>query len=162
MKNWCAIYVKSRFEKKVAKTLSEKGFSVYCPTRTVLKQWSDRKKKVEEPLFKSYVFVQFEERDRLEMLQTHGVVRLVYWLGEPAVIRNREIQTIKDFLNDHLDVETSQYQVVVGDAVKVNEGGLKNQTGVVVRQKGNRVTLQVDFLGITLHAELPKRAIVKS
>ncbi len=54
---WYVLYTKSRNEKKLTQLLSEKGFDVYCPLQETVKQWSDRKKKVQEPIFKSYIFV---------------------------------------------------------------------------------------------------------
>ena len=88
MSDWYAIYTKSRSEKKVATRLQEMGISVYCPTQTVLRQWSDRKKKVTEPVFRSYVFVQFkDEAERLAILQTYGVVAFVRYLKQIAVIK---------------------------------------------------------------------------
>ncbi|MFT6214735.1 MAG: hypothetical protein ACJAS3_001130 [Roseivirga sp.] len=71
---WTAFYTKPRNEKKASDRLKSKGFEVYCPTRTVLKQWSDRKKKVTEPVFNSYLFAKVDESQGLEILQDHGIV----------------------------------------------------------------------------------------
>ncbi|MDZ7846878.1 MAG: UpxY family transcription antiterminator [Owenweeksia sp.] len=97
---WYAVYVKSRNEKKVAERFEARGLACYCPLHTVTRQWSDRRKKVREPLFKSYVFVQSNTSTRLTVLQTPGVVGFVNWLGRPAVIRNSEIDAIRIFLED--------------------------------------------------------------
>ena len=83
---WFALYTKPRNEKKVAENLAALGIEVYCPLVTTIKQWSDRKKKVESPLIPSYVFVKIEEANRKEVFQVSGVVQYVFWLGKPAKI----------------------------------------------------------------------------
>ena len=102
---WYAVYTKPRWEKKVADLLARKGVEHYCPLNRVVRQWADRKKTVEEPLFKSYVFIRSTVAELLKVKQTDGVVNLVYWLGKPAVIRDEEIDTIKRFLADHENVQ---------------------------------------------------------
>ena len=88
---WYAIYTRPRWEKKVNSLLLEKGIESYCPLNKVRRKWSDRIKVVEEPLFKSYVFVKIGDEHRTEVRMTTGVVNFVYWNGKPAVIREKEI-----------------------------------------------------------------------
>ncbi len=95
---WTAFYTMPRSEKKTAERLIERGYEVYCPTRTVVKQWSDRRKKVSEPFFTSYLFAKVNEKLRNEILKDRGVVSNVFWLGKPAIIREQEILAIKSFL----------------------------------------------------------------
>src|SRR5688572_20945239 len=102
---WFAVYTKPRWEKKVVKLLVEKGIENYCPLNKVRRQWSDRIKLVEEPLFKSYVFVRVCEEDRTTVRMTDGVINFVYWNGKPAIIKDKEIQAIKLFLDEHENVE---------------------------------------------------------
>src|SRR3954462_4857025 len=102
---WYAIYTRPRWEKKVNTLLSEKKIESYCPLNKVRRKWSDRIKTVEEPLFKSYVFVKIDDAERSNVRMTNGVVNFVYWNGKPAVIREKEIQTIKRFLNEYEQVE---------------------------------------------------------
>jgi transcription antitermination factor NusG len=78
--------------------LLQKGVESYCPLNKVRRKWSDRIKIIEEPLFKSYVFVKVAESDRTGIRMTDGVINFVYWNGKPAVIRDREIHAIKLFL----------------------------------------------------------------
>src|SRR4051812_47816627 len=98
---WYAVYTRPRWEKKVAEILSSKKIENYCPLNKVVRQWSDRKKIVHEPLFTSYVFVHVEDGKLGKLRQIDGIINMVYWLGKPAVIRDVEIETIKRFLNDH-------------------------------------------------------------
>ena len=92
---WFALYTKPRNEKKVAENLAAIGIEVYCPIVTTLKQWSDRKKKVESPLIPSYVFVKIEEANRKDVFQVAGVVQYVFWLGKPAKIKPQELEALK-------------------------------------------------------------------
>ena len=96
--NWYAIYTKPRNEKKVTETLNSMGIEAYCPMVTSIKQWSDRKKKVTAPVLPSYVFVKIEEQKRNEVFQVAGIVRYVYWLGKPAIIRAIEIEALQHSL----------------------------------------------------------------
>jgi transcription antitermination factor NusG len=158
---WHAFYVKSRNEKKVTERLELKGFEVYTPLQTVLKQWSDRKKKVQEPLFKSYVFVRFKETDKLLALQTPGVVGIVRWLGKPAIIRDEEIKAIKDFLAGYKDVKVENLHFKEGETLRVKTGQLAQEHGVVIRQSKHKVILQLEKLGMSLTAEVPKSQVEK-
>ena len=100
-KYWTAFYTRPRNEKKVAERLSERGYIVYCPTRIVIKQWSDRKRKVKEPLFTSYIFAMVDELERQEILRDQGIVSSVFWLKKPVIIRDVEIEAIRGFLEDY-------------------------------------------------------------
>ena len=91
---WYVLYTKPRNEKKVAQRLTGAGYSVYCPLHKVRRQWSDRIKTVEEPLFRSYVFIQIEDAKRDEVFAFPGTVRYLFWFRRPAVVRQTEIATI--------------------------------------------------------------------
>lgn len=149
---WTAFYTKPRNEKKAAQRLEHKGFNVYCPTRTVLKQWSDRKKRVTEPVFSSYLFAKVSESERIEVLRDSGIVSNVHWLGKPAVIRDSEIVNIKSFLEENPMAEA--VSLSKGDSINVNSGVLAGQRGVIERVRGNRATLSISSLGIQLQAEV--------
>jgi len=117
---WYVLYTKSRNEKKVANLLTAKGIEVYSPLQEVIKQWSDRKKKVQEPVFRSYVFVHLKnyETDSVTVLMTPGAVRFLWWLGKPGLVRDDEIQLIKDFLNRYRDAEIT-FEVKEGQDVTI-------------------------------------------
>lgn len=156
---WYALYTKPRSEKKVVERLLAKGCQVYAPMETKLKQWSDRKKKVEEPFFKSYVFVQFTEAQKYEVLNTPGVVSLVKWLGKPAQIKAEEIQSIREFLDRYQGVSVENTEFKPGQRMRVKHGELENTYGLVVRQTKNRVVLEIEKLGMALYAEIPKSQV---
>ena len=94
-RKWLAVYTRPRWEKKVNQLLIEKGLESYCPLNKVRRKWSDRVKIVEEPLFKSYVFVKVRDDDRTAVRMTNGAINFVYWEGKPAVIKEKEINAIK-------------------------------------------------------------------
>src|SRR6476619_2013170 len=98
---WYAVYTRPRWEKKVAEILSRKKIENYCPLNKLLRQWSDRKKIVFEPLFTSYVFVKAAEKEHSEIRKIDGIINFVYWINKPAIIRNEEIESIKEFLKEY-------------------------------------------------------------
>lgn len=153
---WYVIYTKPRFEKKVADTLTAKGYDVYLPLRKVVRQWSDRKKKVIEPLIKSYVFIQCEAHHRDEVLHTPGVIRFLFWLGKPAEVRPMEIDAMRQFLGklDYVPAEQWEY-LAPGAKIDVVEGLFKNSTGKLVYRKGNKLLLNIDSLGQVIQVEVP-------
>ena len=156
---WNVLYTKSKTEKKVFERLSNLGIDVYCPCQRTLKKWSDRKKWVNEPVFKSYIFVKAPdlESQKLQILNTPGVVRFLYWLGQPAQVRQVEIDAIRSFLGEHQSVESVSFDV--GLKLNVKQGVLKGSEGVVVYQTKNEVVLRVDKLGMSLVARLPKVSV---
>lgn len=156
---WNVLYVKSRAEKKVSERLENDGVEVFCPLKTEVRQWSDRKKKVKIPYFPSYVFVRFEKKKKPDVLKTPGVVGFVYWLRKPAVIREQEMRTVMDFFKDRKDEKISFRSFKKGDRLKIERGPLKERKGVVLRQTKEKVVLQIEQLGVVLTAEVPKDAV---
>lgn len=154
---WYAIYTKSRMEKKVSLRLEEAGIESYCPVTKRKKQWSDRKKIVEEVLFRSYVFVNIDlVMQGATVRKTFGVVNFVYWLHKPAVVQDAEILAIQQFLSDHMEVSVvGDTAVKVGDFITINTGPLKGQTAEVMGLRNkNEVRLRIDSLGFELVANL--------
>lgn len=146
---WFALYTKPRSEKKVAENLAALGIEVYCPLVTTIKQWSDRKKKVESPLIPSYVFVKIEEANRKDVFQVAGVVQYVFWLGKPAKIQPHEIEALKTQLAAPV-VKVTLETWTPNAQIQINEGPFKNQMAVVEKVSTNKVTLILKSLGIRL------------
>ena len=153
---WYAVYTKSRTEKKVTLRLKEAGIEAYCPVNKREKQWSDRKKITEEPLFRSYVFVNIDlEKEAHIVRRTLGVVNFVYWLNKPAVIQDAEILAIQQFLSQHAAVEVLGNMLHVGDFITIDAGALKGQKAEVVGIKNrHEVRLRIDSLGFELVARV--------
>jgi transcription antitermination factor NusG len=155
--NWFAVYTKPRWEKKIAKVLIEKGVKVYCPLNRVVRQWSDRKKTIMEPLFKGYVFLQINEEEKNSILRTPGVLNFVYWNGKPAVIRNEEIETIQRFLSEFSDIEVENVQLTVNKPVIIKKGILVNYQGIVLEVLGNKAKVLIESMGLKLSATIDKK-----
>ena len=144
---WFVLYTRPQYEIKVAEALQGLGIRAYCPVYTQLKQYSDRKKKVEKPLLKSYVLVRIADQDREQVFAIPGVVRYVFWLGKPAVVREEEIELMKNNLGgiyDSICVE----QLQKGVAYTIPEGPFKGQEGKVVALLKNRIKLELPSLGV--------------
>ena len=145
-KHWYALYTRSRHEKKVDRQLAGRGVESYLPQRKVLRQWSDRKKWIEEPLFRCYIFVRMDHSDRLAVLKVPGVTRVVSFQGKPAVVRDEEIETIRRVLQEMPEAESCP-QVHVGDEVEVMGGpliGIRGRLEAIQNQK--RVVVSVDSI----------------
>jgi len=158
-KRWHAVYTKPRWEKKVFSYLEEKDIITYCPLNKIRRKWSDRYKIVNEPLFKSYVFVEIEEEDMIKVRTIPGVVNFVYWNGKPAIIKPDEIKTIKRFLNEYEYVLAEPLNLTPNQRVKIMSGILMNEEGLVVRSEKNKVQVVLQSLGFKLTASLGKNQI---
>ena len=152
--NWYVIYTKPKWEKKVAEQLAEAGIDCYCPLITQIRQWSDRKKKVEVPLFNSYVFVQLDESERNSVFQSAGVVRYLFWLGKPAIVRHEEIEVIKKWINtsDAADVIVENYKI--GDAIQLEPGPFSAQKAIVQEVTNTHYVLVLESLGCVLKMKI--------
>jgi transcriptional antiterminator RfaH len=148
--NWLVLYTKPKNEVKVAVRLAAAGINVYCPMVTTIKQWSDRKKKVSLPLFTSYVFVQVTELQRAAVFDVTGVVRYLFWLGKPAVVREEEINIIKELLSENSYKEVRLATLEPGDTLILKEGAFKGKTATFKEQKGNKTILILNSLGTKL------------
>ncbi len=153
---WHAIYTRPRWEKKVNGLLELKGIESYCPLNKVRRKWSDRIKTIEEPLFKSYVFVKISDEARADVRLTDGVINFVYWNGKPAFIKEKEIQTIRRFLDEHDNVELVKMEFKPSQRVTVTAGPLMDQEGKVIEIKNKVVKVAIDSLGYILIAEIAK------
>jgi transcription antitermination factor NusG len=161
-KKWLAIYSRPRWEKKVNQLLLEKGFESYCPLNKVRRKWSDRVKIVEEPLFKSYVFVKVNDDGRTAVRMTPGVINFVYWEGKPAVIREKEITAIKRFLNEYENVEVQPMDLRVHQRVKITTGPLMDQEGEVLSLQRKAVKVAIDSLGYVLVAYIDRTKLTSA
>lgn len=160
-RKWYAVYTRPRWEKKVNRLLTEKGIESYCPLNKVRRKWSDRYKMVEEPLFRSYVFVKVEDKERTAVRMISGVINFVYGESKPAVIREKEIQTIKKFLNEYENVMVQEAQVFKPhQRVKITQGPLMDQEGEVINVKNRQVRVAIDSLGYILIASIDKRKLI--
>jgi transcription antitermination factor NusG len=154
-RKWFVLYTKPKFEKKVYGQLLEKNIESFLPLQEVVKQWSDRKKKVEEPLFPGYVFIHSNEKERLLSLGTIGVVKCINFKGRLAVVNDFEIENIKKLLafGKMLEVHSS---MAIGTRVKIIRGPLNGMEGLLTEVRGGkRFTISIEDLTSSISIEIP-------
>ncbi|MDP3667924.1 MAG: UpxY family transcription antiterminator [Sediminibacterium sp.] len=156
-KKWYAVYTKPRWEKKIDAALVKKGVESWCPLQKIEKQWSDRKKIIEDPLFKSYVFVRIDVTERTKVLMTDGLLNFVYYLGKPAVIKNEEVAIIKSYLAEKdATISIFSKEGFIEDAkIKVNHGVFMGNEGTVLRGGKKKVYVKLESLGQVMVVEFP-------
>ncbi len=152
-KNWLVIYTKPKWEKKIATELEALGFEIYCPHNKVYKKWTDRIKVVYQPLFSMYVFVNVAEHEKWKPLEVNGALNYIKNNGKPAVVRNEEINELKNFLMDNESVEIiHNNDLKKGDNVVVAKGVFSSNTGHVTQVANNRIEVTLSSLSCTIRA----------
>ncbi len=152
---WHVIYTKSKWEKKVDDLLIQKGFESWCPVQKQERQWSDRKKIIETPLFRSYVFVRASKEDYTKILSTIGVVNFLYFEKKPAIIRDVEIEEIRKYLG----LSTASVQIVdmanipSQTKVSINQGLFMGQRGEVVKSGKKTVFVRLESINMMMIVE---------
>ena len=163
-KKWFAIYVKSRNEKKVFKSLNDIGIESFLPLITKIKQWSDRKKKVEEPLFNSYLFVNIPLSDYYKVLNVNGVVRFICFEKKPVEVPENQIEAIKKYICD-TDIHEVDYESInfkEGELVRIKSGQMKDLTGRFVEIKGkHRIMIEIEVVGQYLPINIARTNVEK-
>lgn len=159
---WYVLHTKPRNEKKVAKLLEKLAVTVYCPVQDQIRQWSDRKKKIAEPVFRSYIFVWLQDykTNSLKVLTIPGVINFLWWNKKPGIVRDDEILAIQHFLDNY---KTAEIETVfeAGEKVIISEGPLKDMEGTILKLKGNKAYLNIHTLGLVMTATLPTQALDK-
>jgi transcription elongation factor/antiterminator RfaH len=151
---WYALYTRPRHEKKAYDLLIEKGKNAYIPLLKTVRVWKNRKKTVELPLFPSYIFCRFEYKNRFDILETHGVIKIVNFKGQPAVVPDWQIESLKTIL---LNPETLQMENYFrqGDLVEVKSGPFSGLKGSIVSQKGqSRFVITIDGIMQSISVEI--------
>ena len=148
-KKWFVVYTKSQQELKVAAQLSAMGITNYCPTITLVKQYSDRKKKVAKPLLSSYVMVELEENQRNNVFACSGIVRYLFFLGKPAVIPASDITLMQDHLSGVYN-DSKVTTLSVGDSHTITEGPFSGVSGRVVETDNTKVKLELASIGMRI------------
>ena len=157
---WFVLYTASRAEKAAAKRLEGMGAEVFLPLHKEKRKWSDRIKTVEEPLYRSYLFVHCNESKLSTYVTAEGIVRTVYYCGKPAVVKDKEIAEIHKFLE-----LTHEKQIISeGDIVKILGGPFEKMAGKVNRIDKNYIYLTIeslDMLTICAELKLEKNLVTK-
>lgn len=160
---WYAAYTKSRNEKKVYDRLLSSGIETYLPLQQRLKQWSDRKKMVEEPIFRSYIFVRITQKDYFNVLNTAGVVRFITFEGKAVPIPDNQIDQIKQLLEQNVELEMVEEKLEPGSIVEVRFGTLMGLIGELIEHQGKKkVVVRIEHISHSLLVTLPSQYIVKA
>ncbi|QEM10890.1 UpxY family transcription antiterminator [Mucilaginibacter rubeus] len=149
--NWMVVYTRSRFEKKIDRTLNDNHITSFCPVIKSLKKWADRNKMIETPLFPSYVFVKANTGEQLKVKQVPGVINFVSYGGKPVVLNDTEIERIKSIVDNYSEVELMSIQNLnIGNRVKIKDGLLYNYQGVVTQIMGKTILMTIEQLNCVL------------
>lgn len=161
-KYWYAIYVRSRSEKKVVAQLEDIGVEVFLPLITRIKQWSDRKKKIEEPLFKSYVFVHSTTKQHIPILSIYGVIKFVTFEHQAVVVPENQIVAIKRYIDDfdEKERELTNAELQVGDMVRITNGPMQGLIGRLQSVKDKRqIIVYIEAVGQYIPVSIPRTKV---
>ena len=162
-RHWHALYVRSRFEKKVFDQLQDIGVETYLPLITQIKQWSDRRKKVEEPLFKSYLFVRNNEKEYFSILNLTGVVKFVTFEHKAVVVPENQIIAIKRYIDDYEqdkeDKAMRNEDLKIGQMVRITHGPMQGLIGRLESVKDKRLVVYIEAVGQYLPVSIPRTKV---
>jgi transcription antitermination factor NusG len=159
---WYAVYVKSKCEKKTFKLLEDKRIEVYLPLLNRLKQWSDRKKMVAEPLFKSYIFVRSDLKNYYDILNTPGVVRFIGFEGKPVPVPDNQIVAVRQYVGEYDDSSCVDVldDMQEGQLVEIVYGEMKGLIGRFISFKGKqRLVVDIESVGCSIPINISRSQV---
>lgn len=149
--NWYPVYTHPRAEKKAFEALKHKGIESYLPLHRQLKQWSDRKKWVEEPFIKSYLFVRIREHEQTEVLMTKGITRFIYFSGKITSMPDRQIEELKLLMASPYELEITAENLQPGEKIMIKAGPLKGLAGEIISYRSQKqLALRLENLGYSI------------
>lgn len=160
-KNWYALYTKPRSEFKAAGQLETVSIIYYLPAVTTLRQWSDRKKKITEPVIRGYIFIKADERERLLALEQFSIVRCVSERGRPAVIPEWQINNLKKMLEHESEFYVLR-GLVPGKRVKIVDGPFSGVVATYREHENERtISVSIELLNRSIITHLPKESVIE-
>ncbi len=161
--NWYVVKTNSRAEKKVFERLESLGLDVYLPLITTIKQWSDRRKKVEVPLIPSTLFLHCQESDLKILYNVMGFQTLLYYLGKPAKVRDYEIQNLRILLQENLEFEKEEFlNIQEGDKVEVIRGPFQGLIATSLEvSRTHKLIVEIESLEQRFLVHVPKSFVRK-
>jgi len=161
-KNWFALYLKAKQEFKAQEELKILEIQNYLPVIVKVKQWSDRKKKISEPLIRGYIFIYANEKQRLISLERDPVVKCISNHGRPARIPEWQIVNLQNMLNNEADFSVVD-GILTGDKVEIKEGPFKGVRGILDKiETGSRLSVSIELLNRSVVVHLPKESVIKT
>lgn len=156
---WYVLYVQPRWEKKVFKLLEDNNLEAFLPLVKTVRQWSDRKKILNVPLFPSYVFVSINSSlEFSRVMSLKGVYGFVRFGKEYALIPQKEIERIKVLigLKGITDIQVKNPNLKIGETMKITSGPLGGLECEVLKNGGkNRIIVKIDSIKQNIIATLP-------
>ena len=151
--NWYVLHTKTRCEKKVEEQLLSFGINAYCPKKTEIKFWSDRKKRIYVPVLPSMILVKIDDKDINRVFESSLVIRYMFWLGKRAVVRESEVNILKKYLNGDFNfINSKLLNIKVGD--NFNLSSFNNETGIVKRISNNNIWIYLKSIGCSIKLKL--------
>lgn len=148
---WYPVYTHARAEKKACQALVNKGIETYLPLHRQLKQWSDRKKWVEEPFIKSYLFVRISDHEQAEVLMTKGIARFIYFSNKVASMPDRQVEELKLLMASPYELEITEENLQPGEKIMIKAGPLKGITGEIIAYRSQKqLILRLESLGCSI------------
>ncbi|RFZ95309.1 UpxY family transcription antiterminator [Mucilaginibacter conchicola] len=157
---WYPVYTNARAEKKAFEALTAKGIEAYLPLQRKLKNWSDRKKWVEEPLIPSYLFVRIAPAKQAEVLMTKGVARFLYFSGKIAGMPDKQIEELRLLMASAFEMEVTEENLQPGEKITVKAGPLKGISGEMVAYRSQKqLLIRLENLGQSIIVNAPAALI---
>ncbi|NLR77753.1 UpxY family transcription antiterminator [Chitinophaga eiseniae] len=156
---WLVVYTKPKLEKKIAAEITSMAYECYLPLYTVARKWSDRIKRLRQPLFPNYLFVKINPREKFRVLSANGVIRLVAFKGELVAVSDEEIARIRMIEMAGCEI-TREHNYCIGEKVKVIEGVLSGLEGILVkRHTDKRFVVQLPLINQSIGVEIPMHCL---
>ena len=151
--NWYVLHTKPRSEKKVEEKLLSLGINAFCPTRSEIRLWKDRKKRIQVPLLPSMVLVNIDTKEINRVFESSGVIRYMFWLGKRAVVRQSEVDILKKYLKgDYNILDSKSLDIKVGDNISLSS--FNNEKGIINRVSNNNIWIYLKSIGYSVKLKL--------
>jgi len=158
---WFVYYTYPKSERVIKNEFENKNFEVFLPLYKVKRQWSDRIKVLEVPLFSNYIFIKSIKHDIYTIIKHPKIIRYVAFAGQPAFLKEEEICALQKFISYSNDIEID-LSIMVGNKVKIKSGPLKGLTGILIEKKGSkRFGIRLSELSQTVSVEIGLENIEK-
>lgn len=150
---WYVLHTKPRCEKKAEEQLSSIGINTYYPTRSEIKIWSDRKKRVDLPVLPSMILVNIDDKDINKVFECPLIIRYMFWLGKRAVVKQKEIDILKKYLNGSYNLANEKRsELKLGDYYKLRS--FNNENGIISKVSNNNLWIYLKSIGCNVKLKL--------
>ena len=148
---WYPVYTHPKAEKKAHQALVNKGIEAYLPLRRMVRQWSDRKKWIDEPFIKSYLFVRITEQEKTEVLMTKGIARFIYFGGKVTFMPDKQIEDLRLIMASAAELEVTEEKLLPGEKIILKAGPLKGMLGEIISYRSQKqLALRLENLGCSV------------